>query len=140
MAPEPFELSRIYSFDERKLLAKEREKDILREALARDMASVVARRLVRAVAPRGRACCAWVVWTGWQWPRCWIRYGLELRMDAAGADIPGSYWGESEAGLIGKVLHARRDTPLHSVLHEAAHFICMSPERRAGLRHRCGRR
>jgi LPS-assembly lipoprotein len=45
MAREPFELSRIYSFDERKLLAKEREKDILREALARDMASVVTRRL-----------------------------------------------------------------------------------------------
>jgi outer membrane lipopolysaccharide assembly protein LptE/RlpB len=45
MAAEPFELSRIYSFDERKLLAKEREKDILREALARDMASVVSRRL-----------------------------------------------------------------------------------------------
>ncbi len=45
MAPETFMLSRIYSFDERKLLAKEREKDILREALARDMASVVSRRL-----------------------------------------------------------------------------------------------
>jgi LPS-assembly lipoprotein len=45
MALEPFELSRIVSFDERKLLAKEREKDILREALARDMASVVTRRL-----------------------------------------------------------------------------------------------
>ncbi len=45
MAPEPFTLSRIYSFDERKLLAKEREKDLLREALARDMASVVLRRL-----------------------------------------------------------------------------------------------
>jgi hypothetical protein len=61
------------------------------------------------------------------------RYGIELRMHVAGADIPGSYWGESEAGLIGKVLHARTDTPLHSVLHEAAHFICMSPERRTGL-------
>ena len=45
MAAEPFTLSRIYSFDERKLLAKEREKDVLREALARDMASVVLRRL-----------------------------------------------------------------------------------------------
>jgi LPS-assembly lipoprotein len=42
---EKFELSRIYSFDERKLLAKEREKQILREALARDLASVVTRRL-----------------------------------------------------------------------------------------------
>jgi outer membrane lipopolysaccharide assembly protein LptE/RlpB len=45
MAAEPFTLSRIYSFDETRLLAKEREKDILREALARDMAGVVMRRL-----------------------------------------------------------------------------------------------
>ena len=45
MAPQPFRLSRIYSFDETRLLAKEREKDVLREALARDMASVVLRRL-----------------------------------------------------------------------------------------------
>lgn len=45
MEAEPFTLSRIYSFDERKALAKEREKDLLREALARDMASVVLRRL-----------------------------------------------------------------------------------------------
>jgi LPS-assembly lipoprotein len=45
MQPEPFMVSRIYSFDEKKLLAKEREKGVLREALARDMASVVLRRL-----------------------------------------------------------------------------------------------
>lgn len=45
MATEPFTLSRIYSFDETRLLAKEREKVILREALARDMAGVVLRRL-----------------------------------------------------------------------------------------------
>ena len=45
LASEEFSLSRVYSFDERKLLAKEREKEILMEALARDMASVVARRL-----------------------------------------------------------------------------------------------
>jgi hypothetical protein len=61
------------------------------------------------------------------------RYGLTLRMVARGEQIPGSYWGESEAGLKGGMLYARPDTPLHSVLHEAAHFICMSPERRAGL-------
>jgi hypothetical protein len=61
------------------------------------------------------------------------RYQLELRLHTMGAQIPGSYWGESEAGLIGRVLHARSDTPLHSVLHEAAHFICMTPERRTGL-------
>jgi LPS-assembly lipoprotein len=45
LAPELFELSRIYSFDERRQLAKDREKEILREALARDLASVVTRRL-----------------------------------------------------------------------------------------------
>ncbi len=45
MPVQPFELSRIYSFDETRLLAKQREKDTLRAALARDMASVVLRRL-----------------------------------------------------------------------------------------------
>ncbi|MEO8316473.1 MAG: hypothetical protein ABI645_16970, partial [Pseudomonadota bacterium] len=66
------------------------------------------------------------------------RYGLELRMHAAGAELPGSYWGDSEAGLVGNVLHVRTDTPLHSALHEAAHFICMSPERRVGLHTNAG--
>jgi hypothetical protein len=61
------------------------------------------------------------------------RYGLELRLVAPEEVIPGSYWGEREAGLIGAKLYARLDTPLHSVLHESAHFICMTPERRAGL-------
>jgi hypothetical protein len=61
------------------------------------------------------------------------RYGLDLRMVLLGDAIPGSYWGDSEAGLKGSTLFARPDTPLHSVLHEAAHFICMAPERRAGL-------
>jgi hypothetical protein len=61
------------------------------------------------------------------------RFGLDLRLVPVGEDIPGSYWGETEAGLRGSVLYARPDTPLHSVLHEAAHFICMTPERRAGL-------
>ena len=35
--------------------------------------------------------------------------------------------------MIGSKIFARLDTPLHSVLHESAHFVCMSPERRAGL-------
>jgi hypothetical protein len=61
------------------------------------------------------------------------RYGLELRLVAPQESIPGSYWGEAEAGLKGSVLYARPDTPLHSVLHEAAHFICMTPERRTAL-------
>jgi len=61
------------------------------------------------------------------------RYGLELTLVAPGEVIPGSFWGEREAGLIGAKLYARLDTPVHSVLHESAHFICMTPERRAGL-------
>ena len=47
--------------------------------------------------------------------------------------LPGSYWGESEAGLRGNMLYVRADTPLHSLLHELSHFVCMTPERRAGL-------
>jgi hypothetical protein len=61
------------------------------------------------------------------------RYGLELTLSAPGELIPGSYWGESEAGLKGGQLHARLDTPVHSVLHEASHYVCMTVERRAGL-------
>jgi hypothetical protein len=61
------------------------------------------------------------------------RYGMELTLVAPGEAIPGSYWGHSEAGLKGERLYARLDTPLHSVLHEASHYICMSAERRTGL-------
>jgi len=61
------------------------------------------------------------------------RYGLQLTLIAPEQVIPGSYWGESEAGLKGDLLYARLDTPVHSVLHEAGHYICMTPERRAGL-------
>jgi hypothetical protein len=61
------------------------------------------------------------------------RYGLAMQLVAVGEVIPGSYWGEREAGLMGSKIFARLDTPVHSVLHEGAHFICMTPERRAGL-------
>jgi len=59
------------------------------------------------------------------------RFGLHLEILADGAEIPGSYWGDSEAGLIGDRLFARPDTPLHSILHEACHWITCTPERRA---------
>ena len=59
------------------------------------------------------------------------RYGLRLQAVADGEPIPGSYWGESEAGLIGSCVHARGDTPIHSLLHEAAHLIVLPLERRA---------
>ena len=65
--------------------------------------------------------------------RLLVGYGLDLRMVEPGERIPGSYWGDSEAGLQGSTLLARPDTPVHSLLHEAAHYVCMSPERRVGL-------
>lgn len=63
--------------------------------------------------------------------RLLARFGLRLVMLPPHTEIPGSYWGECEAGLVGSVLYARPDTPLHSVLHEACHWITCSPERRA---------
>jgi hypothetical protein len=60
-------------------------------------------------------------------------HGLGIEWLAADADIPGSYWGESEAGLVGDTLHVRHDTPLHSALHEACHWLCMDAGRRRGL-------
>lgn len=61
------------------------------------------------------------------------RYGLRLQQVGDAADIPGSYWGAPEAGLVGTTVHVRADTPLHSALHEAAHVICMDETRRARL-------
>lgn len=60
-------------------------------------------------------------------------YGLALQQVADGAPIPGSYWGEDEAGLIGNTVYARGDTPLHSLLHEACHLIVAPSERRATI-------
>ena len=61
------------------------------------------------------------------------RFGLDLSLVSGAAEIPGSYWGGSEAGLVGAVLYCRADTPLHSILHEAGHYICMDAPRRARL-------
>lgn len=57
-------------------------------------------------------------------------HGLALQRVDDGAPIPGSYWGEPEAGLIGCTVYVRSDTPVHSALHEACHLIVQPPERR----------
>lgn len=62
-----------------------------------------------------------------------VPQGLELVLLAPGANITGSYWGEPEAGLVGSALYLREDTPVHSVLHEGCHFLCMDTARRAAL-------
>ena len=58
-------------------------------------------------------------------------HALRLHRIEAGAPIPGSYWGEPEAGIIGSDVYVRDDTPVHSMLHEACHLIVLPLERRA---------
>ncbi len=58
-------------------------------------------------------------------------HDLRLHRVDDGAAIPGSYWGEPEAGIIGSDVYVRDDTPVHSMLHEACHLIVLPPERRA---------
>jgi hypothetical protein len=61
------------------------------------------------------------------------RYGLVLERVADGAPIPGSYWGDCEAGVIAHRVYARGDTPVHSLLHEACHLIVAPPDKRASI-------
>ena len=61
------------------------------------------------------------------------RFGLSLRLLDDDAPITGSFWGEPEAGIVGRSVFVRLDTPVHSLLHETCHVICMDESRRAGL-------
>ncbi|MFD2113578.1 hypothetical protein [Thiorhodococcus fuscus] len=61
------------------------------------------------------------------------RFGLDFRIVSQDAPIPGSYWGDPEAGLVGDCLYAQPATPLHSILHEACHWICLDRSRRERL-------
>ena len=71
---------------------------------------------------------------GWEAPRALLAgLGLELRQVPDALPIPGSYWGDPEAGVIGCAVHARADTPVHSLLHEASHLLVMPATRRAGV-------
>jgi hypothetical protein len=60
-------------------------------------------------------------------------FGLSLEEIDPKHDIPGSYWGDEEAGLIASQLLVRADTPLHSILHETCHYVCLDETRRAGV-------
>ena len=61
------------------------------------------------------------------------RYRLTLTLQEDGVPIIGSYWGEPEAGIVGRAVYVRRDTPIHSLLHECCHIVCMTGRRRAAL-------
>jgi hypothetical protein len=58
------------------------------------------------------------------------RYGISLEWLAAGSPITGSFWGAPEAGIVAQQVFVRSDTPVHSLLHEVCHIICISPDRR----------
>ena len=58
------------------------------------------------------------------------QYELQLVIESHSAAITGSFWGDSEAGIAGRTIYARSDTPIHSLLHEACHVICMTGDRR----------
>lgn len=66
------------------------------------------------------------------------RYQLNLVSVARGEAIPGTFWKEPEAGLVSDTLYIREDTPVHSALHEACHFICMDQQRRQRLHTNAG--
>jgi len=60
-------------------------------------------------------------------------YGMMIEQIDDGEDIPGSFWQPPEAGLIKDTLYIRGDTPVHSALHEACHYVCMDQTRREHL-------
>ena len=61
------------------------------------------------------------------------RFGLSLRLLDDDEPITGSFWGEPEAGIVRRCVYVRLDTPVHSLLHESCHVICMDGARRAEL-------
>ena len=61
------------------------------------------------------------------------RFDLRLVIVDDDSPIQGSYWGDPEAGIIGNTIYARGDTPIHSLLHETCHVICMTETRRDRL-------
>ena len=60
-------------------------------------------------------------------------YCLKIIPSPENAPNPGSFWGDEEAGLLKNRLYLRNDTPIHSILHECCHYICMDKIRRQSL-------
>lgn len=66
------------------------------------------------------------------------KFNVIVHLVEADQKIPGSWFGEPEAGIIENNLYIRDDTPVHSALHESCHYICMSPARRSTLHTNAG--
>ncbi len=58
-------------------------------------------------------------------------YGIVVSCYDSSTDIPHSFWGNPEAGRLGEQLYIRGDTPIHSILHEACHYVCMPAKQRS---------
>ena len=61
------------------------------------------------------------------------RYGLRVARVPSQGEIPGSYWGDSEAGLVGDGLFVRDDTPVHSACTKLVTTSAWDAGRRARL-------
>ncbi|WP_198263201.1 hypothetical protein [sulfur-oxidizing endosymbiont of Gigantopelta aegis] len=61
------------------------------------------------------------------------RYQIQINRVKDQQSIPGTWFGEPEAGIIKNQLYVRSDTPIHSALHESCHYICMDAQRRENL-------
>ena len=66
------------------------------------------------------------------------KFSIQLHLIEDSKKIPGSWFGDPEAGIINNNLYVRSDTPVHSALHESCHYICMSPARRKNLHTNAG--
>ena len=66
------------------------------------------------------------------------KYDLRIETVEPLTKIPGSWFGDSEAGIIKNTLYIRPDTPVHSALHESCHYICMDKHRRKKLHTNAG--
>jgi len=66
------------------------------------------------------------------------RFSIQLHLVEDSEKVPGSWFGDPEAGIINNHLYVRNDTPVHSALHESSHYICMSPDRRKNLHTNAG--
>lgn len=66
------------------------------------------------------------------------RYGIDLEWLPPNTEITGSFWGAPEAGVVGQRVFVRADTPVHSLLHETSHIVCMPADRRATLNRNAG--
>jgi len=58
------------------------------------------------------------------------RFGMNVHISPQDEDIPHSFWGSPEAGRLNTTVYIRIDTPIHSLLHESCHYVCMPRDQR----------